>query len=233
MSKVLENRKSMFEGVKTVLERALDKLGKIPALLEAANSFSTLVGQIDDLSPEVDKATAGKTQTKSEAQENLIVAMLPVTSSLTALANKTNDAELKAKVDLSYWELKHQRDTDLKKKAKLVLETATDKLAVSTDFGVTQARLDNITAMSTAYDKAMGDKQASPSARAAASEELLKLYTAAGKLLTDQIDHLMETLSEDEPKLAEEYANARVIRNVGLRHKPPAPPSQQAAPQSK
>jgi hypothetical protein len=232
MSKFVENKLSMYEGTGTLLKANAGKLAAIPALAAAAEDFADVVGRIKAKGLEVDNASAGKAQKKANAEEELLDALLPVSSALSAMAAVSKDPELKARVVVTEAQLRKMRDTDLAKKADGIYQAGVEKLAAAADFGITQEMLTELDAKSKAFSQAMGERESSVGQRIGARSAMMDLYDEADAILTGRLDNLMGLLRKKEAQFCEEYNSTRVIRDAGLRHKPVASPQEQATAQS-
>ena len=232
MSKFIENKLSMYEALLAFLRANAAKLSAIPALAAAAGDFGAVVDRIKAKGLEVDNASAGKAQKKANAEEELLDALLPVSSALSAMAAVSKDAELKARVVVTEAQLRKMRDTDLAKKAEGVYQAGVEKLAVAAEYGLTQELLAALDAKSKAFSQAMGERESSVGQRIGARSAMMDLYDEADAILTGRLDNLMGLLRKKESQLCEEYNSTRVIRDAGLRHRPVASPQEQATAQS-
>jgi hypothetical protein len=229
MSKYLENKLSMFDGVRTFLKSIVDKTSAIPALAAAITEFDQVVDQLKAKGLEVDTVSAGKAQKKADAEDDLIDAIIPVKSALASFASSMKNPELIARANVTESQLRKMRDTDLEKKAEGILQAGTDNLTAAADHGLTQALLTALAEKSKAFSAASGDREASVGKRVGARSAMMDLYDKADAILTERIDNLMELMRKSEPQLCEEYNSTRLLREAGLRHKPVAPPEQQQA----
>ncbi len=229
MPKFLENKLSMYEAVRSFLKANGDKLAGIPALVSATGDFDTVVEQIKAKGLEVDNSTSGKAQKKADAEEALVDSLLPVSAALLALASVNKDPELKAKVAASESQLRKMRDTDLAKKAEGIRQAGTANLSAAADFGLTQEMLADLDSRIKTFNVALGDRESSVGQRVGAKSAMIELYGVADEILSGRLDNLITLLRKKEPQLCEEYNSTRVIRDVGLRHKPVASPQEQTA----
>jgi CRISPR/Cas system CSM-associated protein Csm2 small subunit len=229
MSKYLENKKSMYLGVKTFFAENMDKATSLPALTKAIADFNQVVGLIETKALEVDAASAGKAKKKANAEEELLTALIPVKSALAAYASEKNDSELKALTEITESQLRKMRDTDLQKKAEGILKNGEERLTLVGDYGLTQMRLTTLQEKSRAFSDATGEREASVGKRVGARSALMELYDRADRILVERIDNLMKQLRDSDPQVCEEYDSTRIVREAGLRHRPIAPPDQQSS----
>lgn len=233
MSKFLENKLSMYQAVRTFLKTNLGTLGVYPAFTVAVDDFSSVVDEIQAKGVEVDTAAAGKAEKKAIAEEELIDAIIPVASALSAMAGLTKDAELAAKVNVTESHLRKMRDTDLARRAAGVKEAGNEHLQDGADYGLTAEMITALDAKAKGFTQAMGERESSVGQRVAARSAMIGLYQEADSILKERLDNLMGLTRNKEPQLCEEYNATRIIRDAGLRHRPVAPPQDQETAEAK
>lgn len=222
MNKTWENRLSMYHGVDTVLTENAPLYAELAALVAASKSFSDLLAKLGAKSIEVDEATKGKTRTKAQAEDDLVDVLMPVGSALWAYATASRDTEMAARTRINDSMLRRVRDTELLGKAKGVHAEAAAKLAGLADYGITQPTLDDLSAKIEAYSAALGNRESSVAERIGAREALAGLFAEADSVL-EQIDAIMELMRANSVQFYNEYFAARVIKDVGIRHRAEEP----------
>ncbi len=225
MNKTWENKLSMYHAVNTVLKNNAPAYADIPALSAAAQSMENLITDIGVKSSEFDKAIRGKTETKAQAEDDLVEALMPVGSALWAYASGRRDQEMMARANINDSMLRRMRDTELLAKAKSIHTEATAQVSELADLSITQATLDDLAAKIKAFGDALGSRESSVAERSGAKTALSDLFSQADSLL-DRIDAMMQLLRAKATQFFNEYFAARVIKDVGIRHRPEAPPAQ-------
>lgn len=222
MNKTWENKLSMYHGVQAVLANNSGTYADIAALGTAATSFGAAVDAIGGKSVEFDKAIKGKSQAKLQAEDDLVEVLMPVGSALWALGSVTRDQEMMARAKLNDSMLRRMRDTDLLARAKAIHQEAVPHLEALAAYSVTQERLDDLDAKIKGFESALGNRESSVAERSGAKAALADLFNEADTLL-DQIDAMMELVRTKASQFYNEYFAARVIKDVGIRHRPEEP----------
>ena len=188
-----------------------------------------MVGKIKVKAGEKAEATSGKTAAKYLAEDELIMAVMPVAGSLVIFGRRTNDMTLKEKAAVTESGLRKMRDTELSTKARSIYELAASRAVDLEPIGVTAAKLTALKGKIDSYDEKSMARESSVSERMGASQSLVDLFKEADGLLDEEIDGFMEHLRGDYPQFYNEYFAARQIKDVGTRHRPaePAPPPAQ------
>ena len=77
MNKQLENKLTMYEGVWTLFGKNAEVVNSVPMLKSSVDEFGTTLAAIHLKSSEVSTATTGKAAMKYQAEDDLIVFLLP------------------------------------------------------------------------------------------------------------------------------------------------------------
>jgi hypothetical protein len=218
-----ENKLTMYEAVQTLLDANGDKTAGYPAFGGAVGRFGSTVEAIKGKSSELEGAGMGKVAAKNQAEDELVGALIPITSALFVHAGVKNDPELKQKADVSEWALRRMRDTELVAKASSLLKTANQYASGLGDFGVTPAMLTECQKKVDTYSTSIGQRESSAAERVGARTNLLELFDVADKTLTEELDRLMELVRGSQTQFYNEYFAARVIKDLGTRHRPAQP----------
>ena len=219
MLKSQENKRTMYESILALLTANAAKTATVPAFVASETSFRDVVSQIAGKSLEYNQATAGKLDAKRSAGDALISATLAMAAGVFAFARKQKDAEMKAKADVGASQLRFMRDTELITQANAILGLITANLQSLADFGITQARATDYQSKIAVFTAALGSRESSVAERAGARTSLADLFKQADDILREELDQLMELLRASEPQFYTEYFTARVIKDLGLRHR--------------
>jgi len=228
MTKNHENKLTMYEAVQSLLEANGDKTAGIPAFVGSIASFRGAVQSIKQKSTELDAAGAGKAAAKSRAEDELLTALMPVASALFVHAGIQKDDELREKATVTEGGLRRLRDTELAGKASALLSLANERLSVLTGYGITEAALKDLQAKADAYSTSIAQRETGGAQKAGARANLLELFDVADRTLNDQLDHLIELVRRSNTQFYNEYFAARVIKDLGTRHRPPQEPAAKA-----
>ena len=231
MNKVLEDKRTMFAAILSLLLANMTTIAQVVGFTDAVNFFKGLLEKIDLKAKERDEVTAGKTATKHATEQTLIEAIMKAASAVFIFARKTNDLQLKEKANVLESSLTRMRDTDLATKGDAVLILVQQYTTQLVAFGVTAEEITDLEAKINSYRDALGKSASSVSERKGARETLESLIKQADEVLAEEIDRFMERIRAAEPELYAAYCDARYIRKTGVRHEKgqPAPVPQPAA----
>jgi len=237
MNKTQENKRTMYESILSLLTVNATKTATVPAFAVSEAAFRSIVARIEAKSQQYNNATAGKVKAKQDAEAKLIAATLAMAAALFAYGRKQKDAEMKAKADISETALRSMRDTELITQSNAILALVNSNLQALADYGVTQAVASEFQAKIASFTAALGSRESSVAERVGARTSLGDLFKQADELLAEELDQLVELLRASEPQFHTEYFAARVVKDLGTRHRAqasgdaPAQPSGTAATQ--
>jgi hypothetical protein len=223
MTKDDENKLTMLESTSTLLKLNRSKLN-LPALLSAADRLDSVLAKLKVKIQDTMTASKGKTETKAEAADILVSELFKVSKGLFAYGAVTDNVELKERVRVTASQLRYMRDTELVAKARTISEQGTKNEPKVADYGVTEEILTRLNGMIDAFETAIGERESSVAQRKGARSSVYENFDAATQILENEIDNLMERFNDTDPQFFNEYWEARVVKDVGLRHRPPPPP---------
>jgi hypothetical protein len=231
MRKYHENRYTTYEALGIWFQVNMLKLALIPALTRFIAEFQTYLDSIKLAFGKVDDTTFGRTQVKYDAEDTLVAAMLQVGSALYSYAMDINDAALREKSNFSKTALRRMRDMELVAAGNTLhaaVLAIVDKLA---EFGITAETLVGLKQAADAYADAIGKQGTSVSEHTTAVNTVAENFRAIDRLLTEKIDPLMQSLERSNPMLYREYRQTRMVKELGILHRPAVPaPAPTAAP---
>jgi hypothetical protein len=137
MNKSMEDKRTMFEAILSLLSANMTAIALITGFTDAVNFFKGLLEKIDLKAKERDEMTAGKTAVKHATEQTLIEAIMKAASAVFLFARKTNDLQLKEKANVLESSLNRMRDTDLATKGEAVLNLVQQYATQLVAFGVT------------------------------------------------------------------------------------------------
>ena len=216
MNKRLEDRLTMYEGVLSLLQANDARISSVPGMAESVKQFTATISTIKKKNMEAVGATAGRADSKYQAQDDLIAALLPVCSSLYVYARKQGDPALKVKVDLTEAGLRRVRDTLLASTAGGIADLA----AATPKAGIPPAAVTDLRKKVDAFTQALAHRETGVASRMSASASMMDAFRNADELLEDAIDRLMEHVRQSDPEMYNGYFTARIVRETGVRHRP-------------
>ncbi len=233
MNKRQENKLTMYEGVLSLLRENEAKIQSIAKFKDAVAEFDTVIGMLKSKSIEVKKATAGKTASKHSAEDGLVECLLTVCPALYLYGADQNNPEIKERVDITESSLRKMRDTELGLYGTEIADMAEAHSKNAEPFGLTPEKITEIKAKAKAYSDSIGSRESSVSGRIGSHSSMNSLFGRADVLLNEDMDRYMEQFRPLDTEFYDKYFAARVIKDIGVRHKPedaePAPAAAQAS----
>lgn len=217
MNRSQSNKLSMFDSVIAVLRLFAEKIALLPILATLRDEFFSKVALIKLTDQEIKTVSAGKTNAKDEAKEDMIDLLYPMASSLYVYAKRSSNEQLKALTNLPKSSLFLMRENDLAIRANLIKDAVVANKTELADYLVTNEKIIALTDAVAAFENAAETKDSGFASRTAAREALLKLFDEVDDLLLDEIDGIMETFKTTEPDFYNAYFSARVIKDLGTR----------------
>ena len=219
MHKRLENKLTMYEGLLTLLQDNSDKIQSISAFGEAVTKFSDIMQSIKAKSIEVDQAAAGKTSGKLNAEEALIECLLPVCSALFLFGRKENNTAIMERANTAEYKVRLLRDSELASYGNAIAEMASGNKQGISGYGVTEEKIAELKTKAEAYVSAIGERESGIAGRKGARETMTDLFKEADEIIGKEIDNYMEIVRPLEPEFYTKYYAAKVIKDMGIRHR--------------
>ncbi len=218
MTKDDENRLTMLEGVTSLLTGNRSKL-TLGALLNAQERLEAVTLKIKEKVRETMTATSGKTLMKAGAEDALLGLLVPIAMALRAYGHIVGDQEIASKSKVTESELRYMRDTELVARARTIHELCVESLGEVGEYGISEAKLVSLKEKIDAFEGAIGERESSMARRKGARSSLYESFAEAMGILENQIDNLMEVYKASDTQFYNEYWEARVIKDIGQRHK--------------
>ncbi|MGD8778325.1 MAG: hypothetical protein PVH88_05115 [Ignavibacteria bacterium] len=216
MNKHEENLLSMFNAVDVLLQENSSTIEAIPMITTSHEKFTGVINDIRNKDNELNSVAAGKTAGKENAEDDMIDAIIPVTSVIYAYAKINNLEDLKAVVKVTPSSLKLLRDNDLLNRAKFINDKVAELITELVDYGITEEILSQLNSKVQAYIDALADKETGFAERSAARKNLSSLFDKANEILKEELDNLMELFRESNIDFYNQYISARVIKDLGV-----------------
>lgn len=193
-------------------------------LAVAVTELENLIGLIETIRKSTEMDQSGLVVEKRTLRTSLVNKTFEVTSQLYAMACKTKDQVLQAKVDFSKSELEGQRDGELASTSKTVVDLARSFLDALISYDVTAPELDILDSLIDRYENSLPTPRLSVSERKANNEKMKGLFRSSKEILNDQIKRLMTRYQEPNPDFYAGYLNASMVVDYGTRHDKPEEP---------
>lgn len=164
--------------------------------------------------------THGAIRERDQAVEAAIELTLAVAGALRSYAETHQLPELAALAAVTRRTFSLLRKGQRMRVAQRVLDAARPLAAALADYGVTAALLDEFDAKIAAGNAIVGTPRTVAAKRKAATRELAGEFAAAGRLLRNGIDPMIETLRVSDPVAYARYHDARsVFDRPGVRRR--------------
>lgn len=226
-----ENKRSMYIAVQKVCNANNSVWSGLPAFVDAFGNFENTIADIDTQRQIQEGKTTGITENKQKEEDEMIQISLEVAAAVYAYASKIGDNELRDKVSYSPSYLRKSRDTILKDICQVIHDEADKVIANLADYGKTPADLTQQQKEIDDFADILAKPRTAIGTRATATTQLVELFQNSDDVLKNQLDKLMLTYQNSEPEFYLPYQNARIIVDLGIRHKeepeePETPPSE-------
>jgi chemotaxis protein histidine kinase CheA len=215
MTKMHENKLTMYLAVASVLDDNGAKIATLAALTQATGTFEGLIEAVKEKSKEFDLMATGMTLAKLEAEDQLLEELMPAIHALYAYAHTVKDTTLAEKANISESSVRKLRDTEIIVKTNGLLEIIEAHVAKLADHGVTAETVATIRQKIDAYEGALEKKEGTYSERVSTNKALYDLYDQTDAVLAKQIDPLMEQFRRKEVDFYNAYTQARWIKTLG------------------
>ena len=211
-----EDKLGMYYSVETACDKHSAVWQTLPAFITAFGEFQTHVAAISDAAESQETGVTGASRSKNIVQKAVADEAYPIGTAVQTWATITGDNQLAKRVYKSMSDFNYYlRDTEVEIHARLVHTEATAHLAALADYGVTQARLDELDAAIDAYHALLVAPRTAITDRKAATAALKALFKQADTVLKTRMDKLVPILAKDHPAFVADYENARIIVDSG------------------
>ena len=210
----LENKLTMYKAVETLLDNNSAKTTPIAALTTSITTFKGLIADIEASEAERLTTTAGKTATKREAETALIDEAVTIAAAIKALGSVTNNESLKSIGSVTKSTLVSERDTNLLRMVQGIYDNANINAVALADYGIDAAMITSLQTRMDDFSHALGLREEGVALHSAATKKVEDLFDDADKILTEQIDKMMETFRTSDTPFYDAYKDARVVRDL-------------------
>ena len=224
MTDAQENKLSMGLVVQRVVNDNNSIWSGLPAFVRAFSDFEGIITDIHTNRVLQEKDTKGVTLDKQDAEDVLIEKTVEVSSGVYAYAVEINDNTLKENVNYSPSFLSNVRDTILRDICQLIHDEANAVISNLADFSILPADLTDLQNKINDYNDAIPEPREAITDRSLATSELKILFERFDIVLNDRMDKLVNMFKKDYPKFHRQYDNARIIVDLGIRHREPEKP---------
>jgi len=226
MDKRFENKMIMLKAVLSLLKLNETIWNASAPLVAAIAELEGLIAQIEEIQQVTAEDNSGLSASKKLQKDALVKKAFELASILFAMATRTKDQVLLAKVDFPISELQNLRDGELASRCKNIADLGRSNLPQIAGYGASEEKLSILDEHIVQYKINLPAHRISVSEIKAANQKLKELLKQASDLVTDQIDRMLIQFESTNPDFSTAYQNARKVVAYGIRHEKPATPEE-------
>lgn len=201
----------MYQRVLGILEQYESTWETLPAYVNAWSKLTETVNGIQAHLPQMYKPITGHAEQKRRLRAELVKLVRDASTLITAFAKITNDAHLQIRNEAGKTALLQLSEADFKLHVSLVIEDLQHNLAVLSDFGITQAHQDAITAKFNEWSNVMKAPRKAINDRKIERFTIEEFVKSGDALLHDILDKLMLPYQTAQPAFYFQYRSARKV----------------------
>lgn len=220
MIKNQKNKYTMYEAVTAYLSENNSKYSENEEFIDHLNSFRTAVTEIAIMEDERSKSITGKTRNKIISRNTVTDEALAVAGAIYAYAKKSGNVSLMESVNQNKSRLNKFRENVLVIELNFIKDKAMENSQALERYGITLQKIEQFKDNITAFSNAIGARAVGGAAKTSATKTLFTRFKEAGDVL-DSIDKLMEIYRVSNNEFYQGYKSARVIWDLGIRHRVP------------
>ncbi|MFZ1322883.1 MAG: hypothetical protein WAT71_15105 [Ignavibacteria bacterium] len=218
MIKNQKNKFTMYEAVTAYLGENNLLFSDNEEFTDHLNSFRATVSVIAIMEDERSKSITGKTKNKLISRKTVTDEALAVAGAIYAYAKKSGNVTLMESVNPRKSKYDRFRENVLVIELNFIKDKAIENSQALERYGISADKLSQFTDNITAFSNAIGARAAGGAAKSSATKTLFTRFNEAGDIL-DSIDRLMEIYRVSNNEFYQGYKSARVIWDLGIRHK--------------
>ncbi len=213
------NLLSMLKGIVQFYNENATLISDKPALQAAVEKLKTFIAEVEALEQAQIKSSKVDTALKGETKLELINAMLKVYAGVAAHGAATNDTRLKMAADVSDYDLKKMRDSNLVAEAHALYELVLPIAPQLMTWHVMQPDIDALDTSSAAFDAKDPAIKNIKARSAKATADIKAKLDEAYNFTKDSLDAMMLPFKMVNPLAYGHYQKAREIIHTAGAHK--------------
>ena len=225
MNKQDENKFAMMKALLSFLKINQTIWQESVSFSAAVEELENLIAQIEETRQSIDVDQTGLVSEKKSLKTTVVNSTFRLASQLYAMASKTNNRVLQAKVDFPKSELERQRESELVSTSKNVSDLARTNLPSLTTYQVNELMLDDHDNLISEYENSLPTARLSVTERKANNEKIRTLFDSSKTVLNDQLKRMMLNYEVSSPDFYAGYVNTSKVVDYGIRHEKPEAPA--------
>jgi hypothetical protein len=218
MNAIQQNKLAMFLAVLGVMDKYHSVWSTMTALAEIVTRLANFTTAIQDKSGVQGTPSTGIAGGKRRTRMDMIQQALAIAGDLQALATKTNDSTLRGKVAFELTDLVRLNETSVAPRCQQIHDLAKTNAIELRNYGVTTSDITTLQTVIDAYNAALTRPRELVSGRKEVTGSIAQDEIAADTLLRNELDPAMRKFKIKDAAFFGEYANARMIIDLGERH---------------
>jgi predicted RND superfamily exporter protein len=232
MNKTETNRYLMFKAVHAKALEHSEVIQMIPVLATSVQTLGNHIADIDTLNTIYKTAAAGTTAKKSQNRELLVEETDTMCAALYTFGCKSGNQNLMARMDKAESEIGKLRGNEVSDLGKQVVKDLQENAASLGEYGITPEEITEYSNLVNSYDTSADEKDNHGSTAKVARENLSKKFSEVATFLDKEMDKLFKRIRKANREVYNEYCEARVVKELGIRHEAVVVETEQLQPAS-
>ncbi len=206
-----KNKLRMYQAVMRVIQSNNASWNGLVAFEDAVTRFSQKVTELENLTYKKSKALMGMKSKRDKKREEVAEQAQYVANALCAYASKIGDEKLKVDSHYSPTRLKYSPVSVFLQIVNGLINAANDHLADLEDYGVNQAKVDDLTLAHMEFIEIGNLPRQAVVSRKVMTRKIKETVSEIDGVLNDQLDKLIVLLTDQDPTFVMTYEGARTI----------------------
>ena len=209
------NKYRMYLSIEKTLDENGTLLAGVPALVSAKTILSANIVAIGGYSTQLLSDSTGQTIVKKQSRDVLENAILKVSGGLVAYCTAENLVAQRKDINFKPYQLNRAKEIELYNMAAALLVVALPVKTLLASYLITEADIEELDALHTAFLKSIPGKRDSVGSAVAARLAMRLLFKETDLLIKDKLDNLVVIFRAANPEFYTKYTSARVIVDLG------------------
>ena len=209
------NKYRMYLSTEKTLDESETLWMGVPALVSAKASLSTNIAAIGGYSTQLVSDGTGQTIVKKQSRDLLENAILKISGGLVAYCTAENLVSQRKDINFKPSQLVRAKDIELYNMAAALLNVALPVKTFLAPYLITEADIEELDALHTAFLKSIPGKRDSVGSAIAARIAMRLLFKETDVLIKDRLDNLVVIFRFAKLEFYTKYCSARVIVDLG------------------
>ncbi len=223
MRSLFENRSNMIDLIIDVCEKNPTIIALMPAFMVFFGTLKSIRDKIHDINHVYMKIIKGITEAKRLSKENCVLYANKFSRAMKSYAHKIGDTEMEAAVSIPKSKLRKMRDGNFGDLVQMIYDLASPLMTDLADYGIEAGDLPAFALAIKDYVAKIPQPKEALQAKKTSISMLTIQLALARDLLRNEMDPLVDVLSDDYTEFKKNWKNGRSIYdNRGARRVTPA-----------